>query len=224
MPIHTYIARFNDGLLLVASTEHAGTSYGELDSFKKQAKIILKKLSHHSELELSLTSDPYNFHYIIVDQICTMTLTEKNYPRPLAFKYLREVHNAFVAQMESDYGPEYPKKISLSARPYEFINFDRQIIGIRKRYLDPKSHGNLSKLNEELNSVAHVMQQNVMDLLGRGEKLTAVADKSEQLKHASGVFANKAQKLHLAAQLRKYAPFLAVAFVVIFVVYWKLFL
>ena len=57
MPILTYIARFTDGLLLVALTEHAGESYDNLDRFKKQAKLILKKLSHHSELELSLTSE-----------------------------------------------------------------------------------------------------------------------------------------------------------------------
>jgi hypothetical protein len=58
MPILTYIARFTDGLLLVASTEHSGgESYPDLDKFKRQAKIILKRLSHHSELELSLTSE-----------------------------------------------------------------------------------------------------------------------------------------------------------------------
>ncbi len=57
MPILTYIARFTDGLLLVASTEHAGEQYEGLDACKKQAKLILKKLTHHSELELSLTSE-----------------------------------------------------------------------------------------------------------------------------------------------------------------------
>jgi len=57
MPILTYIARFTDGLLLVAATEHSGEKYEDLDRFKKQAKLILKRLTHHSELELSLTSE-----------------------------------------------------------------------------------------------------------------------------------------------------------------------
>ena len=35
MPILTYLARFTDGMLLVASTEHAGDQYQNLDEFKK---------------------------------------------------------------------------------------------------------------------------------------------------------------------------------------------
>ena len=75
--------------------------------------------------------------------------------------------------------------------------------GFRCRYLDPKGHGNLSRLNDELNSVAHVMHQNVMDILGRGEKLDAVHSKSEQLVNDSSRFKSKARRLNLAAQLRK---------------------
>ena len=54
-----------------------------------------------------VTVKPYTFHYVIVDQICTMTMTERNYPRQLAFKYLREVHDRFIKQMKEDFGNEY---------------------------------------------------------------------------------------------------------------------
>ena len=434
--------------MLVASTELASSTYGNLDVYKKQAKLILKQLSHHSELELSLTSEvrslfvvqcwlfdcqavwtlrvnacvrllnqppplfvpqAFTFHYIIVDQICIMTLTERSYPRQMAFAYLREVHDRFVQQMRTDFGPEYvlcwrlfvpffatpPRhghceskpcaavgshgsvysvvavgqcsrvslhlcccvcwnrrcsysvRIATSARPYEFISFDRHIEGIRKKYVDPVCRGGdrdgcvwymqrspvhvlfrcsqcvasgfkimvdlfawqllepqvswqreqiedrvegcsahhergwssvvivVGRLvdplantvlscvhrsfrpgcvlvvvpfvefgltdwkrtrlrthasvmdgctNERTNEWIHQCPQNVMVLLKRGEKLGDVAEKSHKLVDDSKVFKGSARRLNLAAQLRKYAPLIAVGFVVIFVFYWKLFL
>jgi len=35
-----------------------------------------------------------------------MTMTERNYPRQLAFQYLREVHDTFIQSMQNEYGDE----------------------------------------------------------------------------------------------------------------------
>lgn len=42
--------------------------------------------------------------YFTEGGICYMTLTEKEYPKKLAFMYLEEMRNGFESELESQYG------------------------------------------------------------------------------------------------------------------------
>ena len=50
------------------------------------------------------TSNNLLFHYLVRDSLCYLTLTEKSYPKRLAFLYLEEIADAFIESMVNDYG------------------------------------------------------------------------------------------------------------------------
>lgn len=64
---------------------------------------------------LSINSGRFSFHMYLEGAVCYLTLTDKNYPKKLAFQYLEELHNEFKAL--------YGAQIETVARPYAFIKF-----------------------------------------------------------------------------------------------------
>ena len=79
------------------------------------------------------------------------------------------------------------------------------------------------QLNEELQDVQGIMKQNIQDVLGRGEKLDTVLQKSSSLRDASGKYAKDARYLNTRAMLRKYGPLAAVLLLVLGMLYWRFF-
>ena len=129
MPVLTFVARASDSLLLVASFEHTNSRIDtdSLDMFKSQAKQLLKTLNSQSMAKCSVESGTCVFHYTITNDIIFLTLTEKSYPKRLAFLYLDEIHEGFAAELERDHGGDWRNKVATAARPYQFIKFDKFI-------------------------------------------------------------------------------------------------
>ena len=68
-----------------------------------------------SNSRMSVDSGYFVFHYMIDTDVCYLTLTEKSYPKKLAYQYLEELQSEFV----NLYGPQ----IQTVSRPYAFIKF-----------------------------------------------------------------------------------------------------
>ena len=64
---------------------------------------------------LSVDSGPFVFHYLIQADVCYLTLTDKSYPKKLAYQYLEE--------LQSEFSRLYGDQIAAAARPYAFIKF-----------------------------------------------------------------------------------------------------
>ncbi len=64
---------------------------------------------------MSIESGPFTFYYVIEGDVCYLTLTDKAYPKKLAFQYLDELQSEFSRL----YGPQ----IEGAVRPYAFIKF-----------------------------------------------------------------------------------------------------
>lgn len=47
------------------------------------------------------------FSYLISDGICYLTLTDKSYPKRLAFLFLEEISRDFVGDLQEEYGEEW---------------------------------------------------------------------------------------------------------------------
>ena len=62
-----------------------------------------------------MDSGHFIFHYIVNADVCYLTLTEKSYPKKLAYQYLEELQTEFI----NLYGPQ----IQSVSRPYAFIKF-----------------------------------------------------------------------------------------------------
>lgn len=64
---------------------------------------------------MSIESGPCTFYYLIDGSACFLTLTEKGYPKKLAFQYLEELAREF--------GSLYGSQVDGVTRPYAFIKF-----------------------------------------------------------------------------------------------------
>ena len=144
MPLLTFIARVQDGLLLVASLEYNSEGANSMDVYKSQAKRILKTLDVRSSAKCSIESGPYSFHYMIDTSsgTCFLTLTDRGYPKRLIYGYLDELHALFLEELRRDHGDNWRSTLETVARPYAFIKFERTIQRKRKEYMNPQSRGN----------------------------------------------------------------------------------
>ena len=227
MPIeHCYIARVTDGLILVASMEHSASSSAggdTLEVFKNQAKQILKKLNPRSTAKMSIDSNPYIFHYMIENGVCYLTLTDKSYPKRLAFMFLDEIAREFEADLKGEHGDDWLRVVETVGRQYAFIKFDRIIQKRRRDYSDPNSSANMKKMNEDLQSIQDIMRKTIDDVLDRGNKLDDVSVVSKNLADESKKYKWGAKKLSMMALWKQYAPLVAIGVLALLVLLLRFF-
>lgn len=107
------------------------------------------------------------------------------------------------------------------SRPYAFIKFDTFIQKTKKLYLDTRTQRNLSKLTEELSEVHSIMTRNIQEVLGQGQQLDNMSRMSNALVSESKQYSSKAKQIHQQALMRKYVPIVAVALVVLLVLWLR---
>ena len=153
--------------------------------------------------------------YMIESGVAYLTLSDRSYPRRLAFQYLSEVHSEFMRL----HGAE----VSRYSRPYACVSFEPRLSKMRRDYLDPQAPGNLKKLNNDLAEIHNIMQSNIADVLARGEKLDVMESRSSTLLSESKKFEKLGKYINLQALYRTYGPIVAVALVILFVIYIRFF-
>eukprot|EP00588_Corethron_pennatum_P011052 CAMPEP_0194273482 /NCGR_PEP_ID=MMETSP0169-20130528/6810_1 /TAXON_ID=218684 /ORGANISM="Corethron pennatum, Strain L29A3" /LENGTH=237 /DNA_ID=CAMNT_0039016453 /DNA_START=67 /DNA_END=780 /DNA_ORIENTATION=- len=231
----TFIARTPDGLPLVTSTPPPSTSSStglsptDLEVFKRQAKSILRSVDmsrRSGQSKCSIESDGgYTFHYLqsAEDGVVYMALTERSYPKRLAFLYLDEVSEAFVSGVVEEYGDRWQSVIQTSDRPYQFIKFDRVIQKKTREFVDPSSRENTSKLKEDLADIQSIMKKNIQEVLKRGENLERMNDISSQLVNDSKKFKWGAKKLSYQVMIQQYGMIVGLGGAFCFIIYMKFF-
>ncbi|KAG8466255.1 hypothetical protein KFE25_002011 [Diacronema lutheri] len=212
MPKLTIIARVVDGLPLAASMED-DKYHRDLDVYKNQAKKIFKQLSSSSPGRLSIESGSEVFHYIIEGGVCYLVLTERAYPKRLAFNYLEE--------LQKEFNLLYATEVDTATRPYAFIKFDSFIQKTKKLYMDTRAQRNVNKLNEDLADVHKIMMTNIHEVLGRGERLDNVMKHSGKLREGAREYAKQAKHLNTMMLFRKYGPVALGVSIVLLVLYWR---
>lgn len=161
--------------------QNAGAGTDRMEPYKQQAKQLLKRLNPRSTSKMSIESGQYTFHYMIDNGICYLSLTERTYPKRLAFLFLEEIAREFEADLRAEYGDEWLRTVETVGRQYAFIKFDRIIQKKRREYLDPTSSANMKKLNDDLQSIHNIMRKTIDDVLDRGSKLDDVSAISQNL-------------------------------------------
>ncbi|CAH0482131.1 unnamed protein product [Peronospora belbahrii] len=222
MPILTFVARISDGMLLVASMDSIGD--GNLDTYKQQAKQIMKKLDQRSPTKCSIESGAYTFHYLIQEEVCYLTLADRGFPKRLVFLYLDELHTGFIQELARESGgTNWRDVVTTVARPYAFIKFDKFIQKKRKEYADPNSSQNMHRLNDDLADIHNIMRKNIQEVLNRGERVENVSRLSSNLADRSKDLKWGAKKLRMQAIYRQYGPIVAVVLFVLLIIYVKFF-
>lgn len=193
--VMTLIGRLSDGLELCTSMESWGES-PKGRQYHQKAQEIFSKLTSHSPTQMHLESPPYYFSYLVEAGVIYMTLCSSHYPKRLASAFLAEVAKEFDLQ----YGAAVPR----ATRPYEFIKFDTFIQKTKRLYADSKSQRNLDHVTQELLQVQKIMSESLDVMLNRGEILSSVSRKSDDLLHKSSIFQTKAVELNANTFLKKY--------------------
>ncbi|KAJ4306542.1 SNAP receptor [Collariella sp. IMI 366227] len=211
----TQIARL-DGLMLCASVDDSETER-TLSEVKSQVKLILRRLSRTSEPQASIESGPYTIHYLITSDIVFFAITERSYPRKLAFTYLSDL----AAEFTIIYPPQQIQAPIL--RPFAFMEFDTFISRTKATYSDARATQNLDKLNDELRDVTKVMTKNIEDLLYRGDSLDRMGELSSRLRDDSKKYRKAAVRINWDLLLKTYGPFAGLGFIILVFLWWRFF-
>jgi vesicle transport protein SEC22 len=158
-------------LLIRDHQSHANT---QLDTYERQAKSLVRSLAaataeqsasapRENDCVTVSSGDHFCFHYVVSRGVVLLTLTERAYPKRLAFDYLEELRREFLQL--------YGAQVEKASRPYEFIRFDTFIRKTKKLYVDSRTQRNLDKLNLELRDVQNIMTRNINEVISRGERM-----------------------------------------------------
>merc|ERR1719412_1629141 len=188
MVLLTMVARVADGLPLAASIQEDEQLGKSAVEYQNQAKRLFRTLSATSPVKCSIESGQYIFHYIIEQDVCFLTLCERNFNRKLAYRFLEDLSQEFYSQ--------YGGRINTATRPYSFIEFDTYIQKAKRTYSDSQGRRNLNNLNTELQNVQRIMVQNIDDVLQRGAVLSEMENKSQNLTEMSRKCRKDAQSLN----------------------------
>lgn len=211
----TLIARTSDGLALAEGLD--SDKDPEVDSYKAQAKALIKRLAatppSSQAPRVSVDGGGFAFHYLIEAGVVFLTLTDKAYPKKLAFQYLEE--------LAGEFGRLYGGQVEGVTRPYAFIKFDTFIQKTRKVFQDTRSARNMAALSADLAEVHTIMSRNIAEVLGQGQQLDSMSKLSSQLAAESKNYAVRAKDLHTQALIRKYMPIAVVVLVVLLLLWFR---
>lgn len=155
--------------------------------------------------------------YLINSDIIYFCISERSYPRKLAFTYLSDI--------STEFSTTYPVQQlhSRTLRPYAFMEFDTFIQRTKSTYSDTRATQNLDKLNSELQDVTKVMTKNIEDLLYRGDNLERMGEVSSRLREDSKKYKRAAVRINWELLLKQYGPLGGLAFFIIIFLYWRFF-
>ena len=200
-----------------------------VDEIQTQSKMLLSTVDSRtsetrSQIEAGSASYCYSIHaddnlFILV------SLTDKGYPRRLAFSFIEDVRVSFLSEIRAEKAALLANSsIDLADRPFCFMRFERSLVRIRKDYVDPSTSSNASRLKEELSDIRNIMRKNIAEVLDRGEKLEHVSKISSKLVNESKKFKWGAKKLNTMDFLQKALPAIVVVVGLASVVYYRFFL
>lgn len=211
------IARQQDGLPLAASVQEDEQAGRGLMDYQAQAKLLFKKLAMdpNPPAKCSFDAGPYIYHYVMERGVCYLVLCDKAFSKRLAYTYLEDLQNEFQNQ--------YGAKVHTVSRPYSFIEFDTYMQKQRKSYMDSRARRNLTNINTELQDVQRIMVQNIDEVLQRGEALSVLDTKANNLSTLSQKYKKDAKYLNLRSSYVKIGAIIIVVVVLfLFIRYWIL--
>jgi len=206
----TFVARANDGLMLVATIDNFDS--GDLMG---QAKKIVAALRVDSPAKCVMEGPEVNFSYLIDQGIIYLTVTEVSFPRFVIFEYLRELALAFSL--------EFGTSVPLFNRPFAAVSFDTTMDKIRRRFHDPQSAGldKMQRLSSNLSEIQDIMSRNISDVINRGETLSEVERRSTQILADSRNMKKYARYANWMSMLKSWGPVAAAVVIVVFVLYFR---
>jgi len=125
------------------------------------------------------------------DNLSGCIVADEEYPQRVAF--------AFVAQVMDDLKTKYGEKLSDFKEDTDLSS--PQLQADFTKYQDPQEADKILKIQKNLDEVKEIMQQNIEEVLARGETLDSLMVKSGDLSKTSITFYQTAKKNNQCCQL-----------------------
>jgi len=183
------------------------TQSGLSGNFSTVTRVLLKKIPEEDG-KLSYIYDKYIFHYMVADGLTYLCMTDRDFPRLVAFQFLGEIKDRFIAT----YGDRGKTAIAFAFN----ADFQRVLQQQMDRYNSAKTD-KIAKVREEINQVKDVMIKNIDKVLERGEKIELLVDKTEVLDQHAFKFKKTSKKL-ARAMWWKYVKFTLILVVILAIV------
>lgn len=137
-------------------------------------------------------------------------MTDRDFPRIVAFKFLDEIKNRFIAT----YGDRGKTAIAFAFN----ADFQRVLQQQMEKYNSAKND-KLSKVREELSVVKDVMIKNIDKVLERGEKIELLVDKTEALDQHAFKFKKQSRSLKRAMWWKNIKLTLLILVILVLIIY-----
>lgn len=193
------VARQHDGLPLASTIDDDDLDM-DYPEHKSQSKALLKQhvpQATEPRCTVEVNEAAFSYHVYCRDGVAFVCLSERLYPKRLAYACLEEVSDSFFKEYTLD-------QIKRTSRPYELIRYTNALQRIKRSYQDVRSKQNLDRLQQALGDVTNIMTQNINQLLERGNKLESMSLLSSNLSADARRYVRDAQQLNWNAFMERY--------------------
>lgn len=197
--IYSLVAR---GSIVLAEFTKTG---GNFPAFTRD---LLAK-TENEDCQKSYIDGKYKFDYEISHGITYLALCDEDMKQRISFKFVSDIKERFVAT----YGDRAQTAIAFAMND----DFGR-VLKQRMEFFNNKETDELSKVQSQIDDVKEVMVQNIDKIIGRGEKIEMLVQKSEGLNDSALEFQKTSKKLKNAMWWKNIKMMLIIGAVVLVII------
>ena len=155
-------------------------------NFPTIGRVLLNKVKP-TDTKMSFVYDKYVFHYIVDDDVVYMCMADIDSKRRIPFAYLNDIKNRF----EEMYGATIKTAIENNMNE----EFSKVMEKRMEFYNNDPSADTITHVRGQIKEVKEVMVDNIDKVLGRGEKLDQLAEKTRDLDQQAFIFHSETRSL-----------------------------
>lgn len=198
--------------------EVSGTS--SLLEAKRNLKQLLPKLSSMGTIS---TNTNYMINYQLGStnpntnqmDLAFIVFTDRSFTN-------NEIVQAYLSEIKTEFLHMYKDQLNAQVMPYQFMQFESFIMKTSRVYSDSRVNkdSTVNVLQDQLMDVKHIMNQNINDMLNRGEDLNSLRDLSYTLKSQSSKYKKMAKKINWDLLLQQYGLYALIGGILMFIMYF----
>jgi len=179
-------------------------------NFAEVTEEIISKLPLVND-KLTYSYGDYRIHYICDNKIIYMCITDEDFERTRAFLFLSDIKQKFI----QTYGLQVATAIAYAMNTeFSKVLAQQMVFFSQSREIDK-----ISRVHGQIDELKDIMIKNIDSLRDRGEKLELLVNKTENLSNNSVAFRKTSRNLARQMFWRKVRVYIAVALVLVFILY-----
>ena len=155
-------------------------------NFPTIGRVLLNRVKP-TDTKMSFVYDKYVFHYIVDNDVIYMCMADKDSKRRIPFAYLNDIK----ARFEEMYGATIKTAVEMNMNE----EFSKVMEKRMEFFNNDPSADTITHVRGQIKEVKEVMVDNIDKVLGRGEKIEELADKTRNLDQQAFIFNSDARAL-----------------------------